>query len=117
MRENLANGPWIGTLASLHFPTTLYRLKQLLGRCHRATSSTPKQAARLYRRQLVLIGLKDKAVEVLCYIKGSQHASCPLLHIYLPADFDQFYEAVYHKDPANARWRASNATHAASAFA
>ena len=40
MRENLVDGPWIGTLASLRLPTTLYRLKQLLERCHRATSLT-----------------------------------------------------------------------------
>ena len=40
MRENLADGPWIGTLASLRFSSTLYRLKQLLRRCHRATSLT-----------------------------------------------------------------------------
>ncbi len=60
-----------------------------------------KRAARLYRRQLELIGLKGEAVEVLCYIEGSQHNLYPLLQIYLPADFDQFYEAGYHKDPAN----------------
>ena len=60
-----------------------------------------KRAARLYRRQLELIGLKGETVEVLCYIEGSQHNLYPLLQIYLPADFDQLYAAGYHNDPAN----------------
>ena len=60
-----------------------------------------KRAGRLYRRQLELIGLKDEPIEVLGYISGGQQTRRPLVHVYLPADFDQFYETGYHKDPAN----------------
>ena len=60
-----------------------------------------KRAGKLYRRQLELIGLKDEPIEVLGYISGGQQTRRPLVHVYLPADFDQFYETGYHKDPAN----------------
>ena len=60
-----------------------------------------KRAGRLYRRQLEIIGLKGEPIEVLGYISGGQQTRRPLVHVYLPADFDQFYEIGYHKDPAN----------------
>ena len=60
-----------------------------------------QRAGRLYRRQLEVIGLKGEPIEVLGYISGGQQTRRPLVHVYLPADFDQFYEIGSHKDPAN----------------
>ncbi len=60
-----------------------------------------KRTGRLYRLQMDAIGRPGQTVEVLACVHGAANVKTPVVHIYLPEDFDELVRAGYDRDAAN----------------
>ena len=60
-----------------------------------------KRAGRLHRLQMQAIGRPGQTVEVLACVHGAANEKMPVVHVYLPEDFDELVRAGYDRDAAN----------------